>query len=75
MIDLVSFSKNGNIVNPEYPSWYYFVRYADRLDAIGLIGLWRCYQYSLHVKNPFLAEDTPQPRNLSELAETIKGRD
>ena len=31
MIDLVSFSKNGNNIYPNDPQWYYYPRYADRV--------------------------------------------
>jgi hypothetical protein len=31
MVDLVSFSKNGNNIYPNDPQWYYYPRYADRV--------------------------------------------
>lgn len=43
MIELVSFSKNGNNIYKEDPIYFYIPRYADRIDAVGLIGLYRCY--------------------------------
>jgi hypothetical protein len=48
MIDLVASSKNGNsipeeaLVRPEL----LWVRYCDRLEALGTIGVVRCYQYN-----------------------------
>jgi hypothetical protein len=47
MIDLVSFSKNGNIILPEYPIRYYLPRYVDRSEAIGIQGLYRSYEYNM----------------------------
>ena len=29
------------------PEWFYYTRYADRLEAIGLKGIVRCYEYSV----------------------------
>lgn len=46
MVDLVSFSKNGNQINEKDPIAYYFPRYADRVESIGLIGIYRTYLYS-----------------------------
>jgi uncharacterized protein len=51
MIDLVSFSKNGNNFNKDYPIVYYFPRYVDRAEAIGVQGLYRSYEYNKHMKN------------------------
>ena len=48
MISYVSASSNGNsiperaITNPEF----LWVRFSDRLEAIGTIGMVRCYQYN-----------------------------
>ena len=46
IIGVVSFSKNGDSLDPTKPSWFYFPRYSDRLEAIGLKGIFRCYQFS-----------------------------
>ena len=46
MIELVSFSKNGNKLSSDIPIAYYIPRYIDRSEAIGLEGLVRSYQYS-----------------------------
>ena len=53
MVNLVSSSKNGDYI-PDYlkdKTWQLIPRYADRLEAIGVIGIERCYQYG-KVKNP-----------------------
>jgi uncharacterized protein len=53
MIDLVSSSKNGDSI-PDFvknKEWLLIPRYADRLEAIGVIGIERCYLYG-KVKNP-----------------------
>ncbi len=61
MIDLVSFSKNGNQINANDPIYFYFPRYADRVEALGLIGIYRTYQYSERLSNPFYTYETPKP--------------
>ena len=53
MVNLVSSSKNGDSI-PDYvkdKEWQLIPRYADRLEAIGVIGIERCYMYG-KVKNP-----------------------
>jgi len=69
MIDLVSCRKNRHQPpNPEEPSWYLYPRHADRLEAVGNIGLIRCYQYNLHTDLPFFVESTPRVTDREELA-------
>lgn len=36
MVDIVSFSKNGDKIYGDDPHWYYIPRYCDRLEATGL---------------------------------------
>ena len=50
MIEMVSCSSNGNSTAgvDEQTEWMLIPRYADRLEAIGEIGLVRTWQYTLH---------------------------
>ena len=64
MISMVSASGNGNRIpeealeNPEL----LWVRFCDRLEAIGAIGAVRCYQYAVEKGNPLHVEgQTPKP--------------
>jgi len=63
MISYVSASVNGNSV-PEKaktdPSLLW-PRFCDRLEAIGVIGAVRCYQYNSETGAPLSTETTPRP--------------
>jgi uncharacterized protein len=59
MVDLVSSSKNGDNIPSDVPEWYVIPRYADRLEAIGLIGIKRCYQYNKTINAKIFDENTP----------------
>jgi uncharacterized protein len=61
MVSLVSSSKNGDRIPEDAMTneWLVYPRYADRLEAIGIIGVERCYQYALTSKNPLYVETTP----------------
>ena len=67
MISLVSASKNGNDINPEYPDWYYYPRWADRLEAIGTIGIERAYVHSKRTNSPMYMRTTPRPKSQDDL--------
>lgn len=64
MIGWVSCSTNGNsspvgtVAEPEllWPRW------ADRLEAVGEMGVARCFLYTLHSARPLSAATTPRPR-------------
>jgi len=61
MVSLVSSSKNGDSIPHDAVDneWLLYPRYADRLEAIGLIGVERCYQYALTTQNPLYVSSTP----------------
>lgn len=63
MIELVSFSKNGNSIKKELPVAYYLPRYVDRAEAIGVQGLYRSLEYNRHIAKtpPIYTQDTPRP--------------
>jgi len=69
MVNLVSSSKNGDSIPQEIigSEWKLIPRYADRLEAIGLIGIERCYIYSKRSNMPLYLEDTPKPKTEEEL--------
>lgn len=64
MVDLVSSSKNGDTIPEEVTEsneWLLYPRYADRLEAIGIEGVKRCYQYALTSNNHLFLPSTPRP--------------
>lgn len=63
MISLVSCSKNGDNIPVEIQKnprkeWMLYPRYADRIEALGLVGIKRCYQYTLTAKMPLFCKKT-----------------
>ena len=78
-ISFVSFKDNGNKTNfvyknVDYSRDYYncFVRDADRLEAIGNIGIVRTYEYNLSINAPFFIESTPLARTRWGVLEFLK---
>jgi len=71
MIDLVSASKYGDIIPEDCTDnlWMLYPRYADRLEAIGLIGLERTFEYTVHKKSPLFLGETARASTLEELHE------
>jgi len=65
MIDLVSCSKNGDSEPPQ--RWMAIPRDCDRLEAIGIIGIERCNEYSKMINLPYHLADTPVVRTEAEL--------
>lgn len=71
MIDMVSCSKNGNnIYNyPKNKMHCFIPRWSDRLEAIGDIGVKRCYLYSCENNEKMYSNTTPIVENESEIWE------
>ncbi len=69
MISLVSCSKNRN--EHVEPGWLLIPRFADRLEAMGAMGVIRCYLYSLHSKRPLSLDTTPKACTLLELERIV----
>lgn len=69
MVNLVSSSKNGNSIPDDVvgKEWMLIPRYADRLEAIGLIGIERCLTYNLQGKRPLYLSTTPRPKTEKEI--------
>lgn len=64
MIDLVSTSQNGN--TPCDTEWKLFPRVGDRLEAMGEVGIARCYSYA-KMKTCLYTPNTPRVTNHAEL--------
>jgi uncharacterized protein len=71
MISLVSSSKNGDIIPENIKEYFLYPRYADRLEAIGIIGVKRCYQYTQTTKMPLYLETTLRPKDENDLWNNI----
>lgn len=71
MVDLVSASKNGDHIPDDVFEWYVIPRYADRVEAIGLIGIERCYQYNKTVEAKLFDDQTPILITKQEIIEYI----
>ena len=67
IIDLVSCRHNrNNKVSPDN-EWKLIVRYCDRAEAIGVIGIVRCYQFTIKSNMKFYTENTSRAVNFDEL--------
>lgn len=66
MIDLVSTSKNKNRVVDEI--WKLIPRDSDRVEALGGIGIIRCYAYSSNSGVSIFTENTPRIKNEEQLS-------
>nr|QYA18353.1 putative metal-dependent phosphohydrolase [Clandestinovirus] len=65
MISLVSASKNKNTVVED--RWKLIPRDADRVEALGGIGVLRCHLYTINAGRPFFTETTPRVSSEEEL--------
>ena len=73
MVHLVSSSKNGDNIPDEIKGneWMLIPRYADRLEAVGIIGIKRCWQYTKTINNPLFTSNTPRAIDENDLWENI----
>ena len=69
MISWVSTSKNGDNIPDETigKEWMLIPRYADRLEAIGKIGIERCFQYTISIGRPFYIDKTERAKNEEDI--------
>jgi len=77
MISYVSASANGNNVPERARSnpTFLWPRFCDRLEAIGVIGAVRCYQYNKETDAPLATDKTPRPVDEKSLwAEVTQAR-
>jgi len=69
MVNLVSSSKNGDRI-PNYvigKEWMLIPRYADRLEAIGIVGISRCFKYGKTTNNKLYCNNTPRCFTVEEI--------
>lgn len=67
MIDLVSCSSNGNSNDKNLPEFMLYPRIADRLEAIGTIGILRALQYAEYRGRAMYDDETERVYTLEEL--------
>lgn len=71
MIDLVSCSANGNSVPDDIvriKSYHLLIpRWSDRLEAVGSIGVVRCYQYNQEHDQPLSSEHSPRAQTVNQV--------
>lgn len=68
LIELVSTTKNGNVLpDNEENIWMLYPRFADRLEAIGKVGIKRCVLYSIYIDRPLALPTTPKCATEEEL--------
>lgn len=69
MIGYVSTSSNGNSIPAEAIDrpWLLYPRWADRLEAIGWIGIVRAWEYTIETNRPLFTDETPKVQTEHEL--------
>lgn len=72
MIYLVSSSTHGDTMPVGLPEWYFYPRYADRLEALGIIGLERTFDFTVtKKKQPLFTSETERALNEEDLYKRI----
>jgi len=67
IIDLVSARKNKDGAVPKGSEWRLIVRDADRIEAVGEVGIARCFAYNQKVGAPLFVATTPCPRSEEDI--------
>lgn len=69
MIKLVSASTNGDYIPDDIKDklWMLIPRYSDRLEAIGIIGIKRCYKYNITINAPLYLDTTLRLTNEEDI--------
>jgi len=73
MISYVSASANGNSVPTAARAdpTLLWPRFCDRLEAIGVVGAVRCYQYNRETTAPLMLDTTPRPGSEQEMWDQV----
>ncbi len=71
MIYLVSSSTHGDTMPVGLPEWYFYPRYADRLEALGIIGIERTLEYTIKKGQPIFKTSTKRGLSKENLYENI----
>lgn len=75
IIGLVSTSTNGNSNNlPRGQKWKFIVREADRLEALGSVGIQRLFTGAERARMPFRTSSTVLPRTNDEINRVLCNR-
>ncbi len=69
MVSLVSSAANADRIPPDAvgKEWMLIPRYADRVEALGIIGVERCFQYNKTKQRPMYVESTLKAKSEEEI--------
>ena len=67
LFDMDNDSVNGDNIPYDIEEWMLYPRYSDRLEAIGFIGIKRCYQYAITFNNKLYTDKTLFASNEEDL--------
>lgn len=69
MVSLVSSASNADRIPEDVigKEWMLIPRYADRIEALGIIGVERCFQYNKTKQRPMYIDSTPRAKTEKEI--------